>query len=50
MLSEKTDGPDPDGQDASRQKKQISRSKQQKWNRRIVLCCVLCVGHAENLS
>ena len=32
MLSEKTDGPDPDGQDASRQKKQISWSNEQKWN------------------
>jgi hypothetical protein len=49
MLSEKKrDGPDFDGQDALKaEKKQLGRSEQRKWNRRIFPCCVLGVGHVE---
>lgn len=51
MLSEKRDGPDPDGQNALKaEKKEISRSEQRKWNRRILLCCVLGVGHRPLVS
>jgi hypothetical protein len=47
-VRKKGDGPDSDGQDAlKKEKKQISCSEQRKRNRRILLYCVLGIGHVE---